>query len=343
MVKSRNLIGGAALAALVSAAVLPAAMVAANDRDLARMAVEARKVRETLVEDPLRPHYHLVPADARPLPQDKDRAAFQGGRYHLWFTVEHAGTKALEHFSSIDLVYWRCHPADDPAAPASGSLQLEDGTGRRIEWTWIEPGKTDNASAAAAAAEAAQAASGASAALSLPRLVTEADGDRQIAPAPEVEKLRVRRATAEEITAGSDAPVVLSGIVGRSCELRLELEPSGAGRFGVQVLRSGDGKAHAAVGYDPGSERLTLEVTRPDGQPEVIDAGALPAAKGKPLSLRIFIDRSVVEAYANGQCVVAGQVNPADVAAEAVAVFAEGQPVRARSIECWELAPSNPW
>jgi sucrose-6-phosphate hydrolase SacC (GH32 family) len=326
-------IGLAALAALMSGPLLMA-----SERDMARMAVEARKVRETLVDDPLRPQYHLTPADARPIPRDQDRAAFQDGRYHLWFAVDHAGAKSLEHFSSIDLLHWRCHLTDDPEAPATGSLQLTDGSGRRIEWTWIEPDEKGSPSAAEAAHRTS-----AGAVLSLPRLVTAADGATQITPAPEVEKLRIRRATAEDVSATSDTPVLVPGIAGRVCELRLDLEPSGAGRFGVRVLRSGDGTAHVAVVYDPAKELLSLEVPQASGEPIVLDMAELAAAKAKPLSLRIFIDCSVVEAYANGQCVVAGQVKPGDVAAEGVAVFTEGAPVRTRSIECWEMAPSNPW
>jgi sucrose-6-phosphate hydrolase SacC (GH32 family) len=333
LVDRMPLIGLVALASLMSGPLLPA-----NERDMARMAVEARKVRETLVDDPLRPQYHLSPADARPVPRDQDRAAFQDGRYHLWFAVDHAGSKTLEHFSSIDLLHWRYQLPDDPEAPATGSLQLADGSGRRIEWAWIEPGEKGSPSAAEATHRAS-----AGAVLSLPRLATAADGVVHLTPVAEVEKLRIRRATAEDVSATSAAPVVLSGIAGRSCELRLELEPSGAGRFGVQVLRSNDGKAAVAVVYDPAKELLSLEVPQAHGEPIVLDMAELAAAKSKSLSLRIFIDRSVVEAYANGQCVVAGQVKPGDVAAEGVAVFTEGEPVRGRAIEGWEMAPSNPW
>jgi len=327
------LIGLAALAALTSGPVLMA-----NERDIARMAVEARKVRETLVDDPLRPHYHLTPADARPLPLDQDRSTFKDGRYHLWFAVDHAGSKSLEHVSSIDLLHWRCHLTNDPEAPASGTPVLTDGKGRRIEWAWIAPSDQVSPSAAEAAHRMS-----AGAVLSLPRLVTAADGVTHIAPAPEVGKLRIRRATAENVSATFDAPVMLPGVAGRSYELRIELEPSGAGRFGVQVLRSGDGTSCVAAVYDPAMELLSLEVPQDEGEPIVLDVAELPAAQAKSLSLQIFVDRSVVEAYANGQCVVAGQVNPRDVAAEGIAVFTEGQPVQGRAIEGWELAPSNAW
>lgn len=61
------------------------------------------------------------------------------------------------------------------------------------------------------------------------------------------------------------------------------------------------------------------------------------------LRLRVFVDRSVVEAFANERQAVTRRVYPGRRDSTGVAVFARGGTMRVRSVEVWPLHPSNPY
>ena len=70
---------------------------------------------------------------------------------------------------------------------------------------------------------------------------------------------------------------------------------------------------------------------------------ARPAAltAGEPLRLRVFVDKSVVEVYANDRQAIGRRVYPARTDSLGVALFATGG--RARVKRAWEMMPSNPY
>jgi sucrose-6-phosphate hydrolase SacC (GH32 family) len=213
---------------------------------------------------------------------------------------------------------------------------LLDGGGRRIMWAWIfdEPGfktRTDF---------------GWSGTMSLPRVLTLGeDGMLRIRVPEEIEKLRYNGRKRTGMTVGPDADVVLAGIRGNSLELAVEMRGIEATRFGVKVCCAPDGSEQTAVFYDALGNRLTVDTRKSSLRrgPEAVEAGPLELEESEPLRLRVFVDRSVVEVFANDRQAVMRRIYPSRADSIGVCLFSEGGPTRVTALEAWDLMPSNPY
>ena len=99
--------------------------------------------------------------------------------------------------------------------------------------------------------------------VSLPRVLSlAADGTLAIAPAPELEALRLnpRRQTDIRVHAGEE--VTLEGISGNIIELLLRIDPGDADAMGVKVLCAPDGNEQTAISYLPGERKLQVDFRR---------------------------------------------------------------------------------
>ena len=74
---------------------------------------------------------------------------------------------------------------------------------------------------------------------------------------------------------------------------------------------------------------------------KIIEEAPLELKKGEPLVLRIFIDKSIVEVFANDRQAIARMVYPA-LGGKGISLFSKGGDVMAKTIKAWELSPSNP-
>ena len=75
---------------------------------------------------------------------------------------------------------------------------------------------------------------------------------------------------------------------------------------------------------------------------KIIEEAPLELLKGEPLVLRFFVDKSIVEVYANNKQAIARMVYPT-LGGTGVSLFSEGGNIEVKSIKEWELSPSNPY
>ena len=213
---------------------------------------------------------------------------------------------------------------------------LLDGQGRRIMWAWIfdSPGfkmRTD---------------SGWSGTMSLPRvLALGEDGLLRMNPPVEIESLRHngRKKTDLQVKADSDLP--LEGVGGQSLELNLTMTAPGARQFGVKVCCSPDGEEQTVVYYDALEKKLKVDTTKSslaEGA-KTVEAGPFSLNAEEPLKLRVFVDKSVVEVFANGRQAVMRRIYPFRSDSLGVRLFSAGGPAHVPALESWEMAPSNPY
>jgi len=170
-------------------------------------------------------------------------------------------------------------------------------------------------------------------AMSLPRevgLTETAEGPRLVQkPVKQVDDLAGKPAyqekTARSIAPGTTAlPQAAAGQVQR---IDLTFSPGTASRAGISVL--GDGTTSTVIGYDATTGEVYVDRSNSGNTAfhplftSVDAAPVLPDANGN-ITLRIYVDRSSVEVFAqNGRRTITDQVFPADGAGE-VAVFADG-------------------
>lgn len=214
---------------------------------------------------------------------------------------------------------------------------LVDDRGRRILWAWIRDGRED-----AAIKKLPWHGT-----LSLPRVLWLGDDKTlRMAPPEELEALRTNPRKLGALTVPADGEVALDVVRGNGIELITEMESDNAAQFGVRVCCSPDGEEQTAVYYDAEEKKLKIDTTRSSlgyEGPTCIEGGPLELREGEPLRLRVFVDRSVVECFANDRQAVTRIIYPTRSDSLGVAIFSRGGKTNVKSMEAWDMAPSNPW
>jgi beta-fructofuranosidase len=78
--------------------------------------------------------------------------------------------------------------------------------------------------------------------------------------------------------------------------------------------------------------------------PKSIEASPLALAPDEPLSLRVFVDMSVVEVFANDdRQAVMPRIYPSHPDSLGVALFSNGGTAAVPIFEAWQLMPANPF
>ncbi len=273
--------------------------------------------------------------DFFPLPSGPDGGA-PSGRHMLLF-ISHTlgcqyylGNYAADRFTPE--THGRMTWVDNEFfAPES----LVDPRGRRIMWSWIFDRRSREA----------RDASGWSGELSLPRLLWQGeDGTLRMRPPPELERLRhnhIRR----DISIEEGVELLLRDLRGSSFELHIEVSALTARQFGAHVCRSPDGEEQTSIYYDADDKSLKVDTRRSSlGEgTKAVEAAPFELRDGEALSLRIFVDKSIVEVFVNDRQAIARRIYPSRPDSLGVSLFARGGGVNAAQVDSWDMMPSNPW
>jgi beta-fructofuranosidase len=175
-------------------------------------------------------------------------------------------------------------------------------------------------------------------AMTLPRVVwLAADGAPLWAPVAEVETLRGEATRVGPRTIAAGGPVVL-GLEGDTLEIAAAIEPAAASRVALVVRRSADGSEGTRVVYDRGRGTLAIDRDHAGAGDGGLHEAPLRLGAGEPLRLRVFVDRSSVEVFAqDGRVVLTDRVYPAS-SSRGVALEAEGGDARLASLAAWPMA-----
>jgi sucrose-6-phosphate hydrolase SacC (GH32 family) len=195
---------------------------------------------------------------------------------------------------------------------APESLLAADG--RRVMWAWCNLGYPQ------------------SGIQSLPReLSLPEDGVLRIKPLRELEMLRFEAQTESALTVRSDAPTVLKHAGGEAMEMKVIFEPGTATEFGIEVHCDPEGHGGFPIIIEPAKK--TLRVGKVEA-PFELKAGAR-------VELRIFVDKSMIEVFANDrQAVVAShKYAPGNLGACLVCKDGEGA---VAEVQSWKLKSIYP-
>lgn len=202
------------------------------------------------------------------------------------------------------------------------SKTLLDDRGRRIAWGWITEGRPKDQ----------QLAAGWSGVMSLPRQLTlREDGLLGIEPVAELAALRGKRwtmpGTRDVTNLGDTTGYLLYDVEGDRVEIAAEFDPGAdAEEYGLSVLGCG-GTDGVRIMYNArakqfGKAKLELE-------------------DGEPLSIRVFVDGSVVEAFANGRACHTFRHYPTDPHAKQIGIVCGGGSATVRSLNVWQMNSIN--
>jgi beta-fructofuranosidase len=213
---------------------------------------------------------------------------------------------------------------------------LTDDKGREIMWAWIFDGRQKQT----------RNTSGWSGTFSLPRVLTLGeDNTLRMWPPEELQVLRYNPKKLQYLTIGADSELPLKDIRGNSLELSIDMVPHAAEQFGVKVCTSPDGQEQTVVFYDAAQKKLKIDTNRSSlGEgPKSVEGGPLELKAGEPLKLRVFVDKSVVEVFANNRQAVMRRIYPTRKDSVGVVLFSNGGAATVPVLRAWHMMPSNPY
>lgn len=206
---------------------------------------------------------------------------------------------------------------------------LVDSSGRQIMWAWLRDDPNDVKQR------------GWSGVFGMPRALwlDPEENALRMAPAPEVKNLRYQK-TDFYISELKDETFPLSGFDRLSCEIELQANVAEATQFGVRVRASADGNEYTDIFYDASSHELVLDTRKgtSKGWP-AREAAPFLLNENELLRLSVFIDKSVIEVYANDRQALCRRVYP-EKKGDEIHIFAHGN-VKMYHSCAWSIEPSN--
>lgn len=209
---------------------------------------------------------------------------------------------------------WRLLCLSDNRGFYASHTQL-DAQGRRIVWGWITgPGSTGHPW---------------NGMIALPRVVTLSKDNRlSVAPLPELAQLRGGHVAFSDILIEKDSPYVLEGVSGDAIEIDLTFDIGASQSVGLDVLCSPDGEEKTRIVFD--NYALTLAAGD--------QKGPFQLAPGETkMRLQVYVDRSVVEVFANGRENIICRTYPARTDSKQVRLFSSGDRSKVPQVDVWQL------
>ncbi len=226
---------------------------------------------------------------------------------------------------------------------------LLDDKGRRILWAWVLDRKSGASSGT----------------MSMPRVLTLSKDklSLNIEPAVEVERLRYNPAKESPFAVNPGQPVTLQHVEGNVLEMDVLIDPGKAKRFGVKVFSSEDGREQTPVVIDRNKNELQIDMSKSslnkpdylefamffgfpkDAKNPVVQTQNAPfvVKPGEKIHLRIFLDKSMLEVFANGRQCITQVVYPTLNDAVKIQVFTDDAPIKVESAKAWKLFPAMQW
>ena len=213
---------------------------------------------------------------------------------------------------------------------------LVDDRGRRIMWAWLmdEP------------EFGVRKQNGWSGVLSMPRVISlDADGSMKIEVPDEFKSLRYDAIESQNFEIKADQCVPVDGVDGRMIELELEVLPKDAKRIGVCLGSSPNCEEKTEIYYDSDKRILGVDFRKsgPDGTPKGIEEAPFDLGAEESLRLRIFVDQSVVEVFANDRQAITRRIYPSRSDSVHCCLFSEGGDSLVSSLSSWRIHPTNPY
>ena len=238
-----------------------------------------------------------------------------------------------------------------------GPQTMLDGQGRRLYFDWIRETRSGKR----------QRASGHCGAMTLPRVLSlDGGGKLRIRPAPEYEVLRMNRRLGREMHLPVDSEQALGDIRGDCMELLIELQPRGARQFGVKVRCSPDGDEQTVIIFDTAADTMTIDVGRSTLDKSIVyycyrhyedpasrklhpeleatttfQEAPFTLGADEAVTLRIFLDRSVLEVYANERQCMTQRVHPMRADSDRIVFFTRGGELVVKSVCAWDMGPAH--
>ncbi|WP_127580337.1 glycoside hydrolase family 32 protein [Paenibacillus koleovorans] len=238
-----------------------------------------------------------------------------------------------------------------PGSGVYGPETLIDDKGRRIFWATIRDARNYEDA-------------GWTAIMTLPWLFTPLEGNRlQITPVEELKQLRYDEQVIGDISLSAGDEVVLEELSSDCMEVAMSIEVRSAGQFGFKVLCSPDQEEETIVAYDAKRQAWVVDFEHASNdrslgyapyfrnknpeptEQELAKQHIVPYAwpVGSPVSLDLYVDKSVIELFVNGELCIVQRIYPMRPDSKQFRLFATDGAIAVKNIIKWEMEATNPW
>lgn len=163
---------------------------------------------------------------------------------------------------------------------------------------------------------------------SLPReLELPEDGVLRIRPLRELETLRYDEKQEKQITVKSNAGYTLKQVGSDAVELKVEFEGNKAEEFGLDVLCDKTGENGLRIAMIPKGKTLRVGTVN----------APFELKEGEDLTLRVFIDKNLVEVFANDRQAAANALKGSPLENTGAKLFAVGADVKVKAVTTWKM------
>jgi len=184
--------------------------------------------------------------------------------------------------------------------------------------------------------------------MSLPRVLSlSSEGALSIEPVEEINSLRSKQIDISNKDIPANEIVDLKGVSGNQIEINIKLDPGEASECGLYVLQSPDKQERTRISFMRTTNRwsktdtLQIDASESSKRKDVLasppETGPLFLGPDEPLNLQIYVDRSIVEVFANGKQCLTLRVYPDNEASQGVSIFARGGRASLLSLTKWDM------
>jgi len=272
-----------------------------------------------------------------------------GGRHVLVCISHPRGARYyLGRYRSGTFVPEEHHRMNWPGGSCFAPESLLDDRGRRIFWAWVLDQRQGEGIVTSELGV-----------MTMPRVLCLDDqGLLLIDPPEEFASLRRRPRRRDPLTVEAGQEIPLNGIDGDVMELILRAAAPASGAFGLKVRMTPDGAEQTGIIVDTRNHKLSVDTTRSSLSPDIfrrypivrggveqqdirVQTAPFEIHPDEPLELRVFLDKSMVEVYANRRQCVTQRIYPTRADSLGVAVFSQHGATMVHSLDAWDMAATN--
>ena len=184
--------------------------------------------------------------------------------------------------------------------------------------------------------------------MTLPRqLSLDSDDSLNILPVTEISNLRFGKVDVSKMKADSGEDILLENVGGKSIEIEAEIDLGSAREAGFYVLRSIDGQEKTRISvlrankHPVVKDSLQIDISESSNHLKVYgrpaETGPVELIDDKILRLRIFIDRSIIEVFANDKQCLTIRSYPLRDDSRLISFFSRGGTAELLKMSVWQL------
>ncbi len=271
---------------------------------------------------------------------------FELGGRHVLMCISHARGERyyLGRCENDAFIPEEHHRINHPGGSCFASESLLDARGRRLSWAWV----LGQCSAGKFPHELGV--------MTIPRVLSLGrNGALQMAPPAELQALRENAVCRTGFVIPADSEHDVHELQSDVAEVRLLAKVSEGGTLVLSVCASPDRAEETRIVVNTAEGTLAIDTTRSSLSPDVYQAhpvfapgkphrdvrvqvATIPLKAGEPLELRVFLDRSIIEVFANGQY-MAQRIYPTRMDSQGMSVSARDADCAVHEMQVWKLSP----